>query len=29
VDLEEVDDPPTNRFFSGSGFDDDPPDVPQ
>ena len=29
VDLESVDDPPSNRFFSGSGWDDDPPDLPQ
>jgi prepilin-type N-terminal cleavage/methylation domain-containing protein/prepilin-type processing-associated H-X9-DG protein len=28
VDLEPVDDPPNNRFFSGSGCDDDPPDLP-
>ena len=28
VDLEPVADPPTNRFFSGTGGDDDPPDLP-
>ena len=28
VDLEAVEDPPTNRFFSGTGRDDDPPDLP-
>lgn len=28
VDLESVDDPPTNRLFSGTGRDDDPPDLP-
>ena len=29
VDLEEVEDPPTNRLFSGSGNDDAPPDLPE
>jgi prepilin-type N-terminal cleavage/methylation domain-containing protein/prepilin-type processing-associated H-X9-DG protein len=28
VDLEVVDDPPSNRFFSGVGWDADPPDLP-
>jgi prepilin-type N-terminal cleavage/methylation domain-containing protein/prepilin-type processing-associated H-X9-DG protein len=28
VDLEPVEDPPTNRYFSGTGYDDDPPDLP-
>ncbi len=28
VDLEALADPPTNRFFSGTGHDDDPPDLP-
>ncbi|MBN2448040.1 MAG: DUF1559 domain-containing protein [Phycisphaerae bacterium] len=28
VDLETVDDPPTNRLFGGSDGDDDPPDLP-
>jgi prepilin-type processing-associated H-X9-DG protein len=28
VDLETVDDPPTNRLFSGTGRDDDPPNLP-
>ena len=29
VDLEEVDDPPTNQFFSGFYRDDDPPNLPK
>ncbi len=28
VDLESVENPPTNRFFSGTGSDSDPPDLP-
>ena len=28
VDLQEVEDPPTNRLFSGTGRDEDPPDLP-
>ncbi len=29
VDLDDVDDPPTNRLFDGTGQDDDPPDLPK
>ena len=29
VDLETVDHPPTNQFFSGTGFDMDPPELPR
>ena len=29
VDLEAVERPPTNRFFSGTGQDGDPPDLPR
>jgi len=29
VDLQNVDKPPTNKFFSGTARDDDPPDLPQ
>ncbi len=29
VDTEAVEDPPTNQFFSGSGRDEDPPDLPK
>ncbi len=29
VDLQEVENPPTNRLFSGTGRDDDPPDLPR
>ena len=29
VDLDDVDRPPTNRLFSGTGRDNDPPDLPQ